>query len=264
MTLTICKSSDRDTRQILHLHRKEHQAAEQADRELLGDLYVPSLTEGFYWNSKLIRKAHKKGELYVLREGDKCVAYHFKSDEMGIVYVRPNRRGNGYGHMLVARWLAAAAKNDEPYAAVECAPSTSRPFWTKMGFTLIKYCNRQFAYRILDKQFPLDPEAELVDVEITFYESREAYDETKPLHTYRARAVKVPDSIQLADRVTCLELNRHDTLTVKITVDGEVVCFGRARSSQAKALGVKRYAKGFYPAYYCDALTISGETSTQE
>src|SRR5437588_474188 len=55
--------------------------------------------------------------------------------------------------------------------------------------------------------------------------------------------------IQLPERVVGIQFD-HRRLVVKIQIDGETIYFGKARD--AKAIGIQRYWKAVYPAYYCD------------
>jgi GNAT superfamily N-acetyltransferase len=244
MTISISKSDERDLRAILYWLKKEYEADDRG--------------HGYWCNRKYIREAHRKGELYVLREDNKCVAFHFKSEGMGILEVRADKRGRGYGKVLIELWIKRAVADGEVYIAVECAPETSVSFWQMMGFTPIRTDNgQQFAYRLLHKRFTLDADAELVDVQISFYNSLEALEKGgEPMAAHCPVATKVGKSINLAERVTCLQ-PFQDGIAVKVEVDGKILYVGRARSADAKALGIQPYRKEFYTAFYCDQLKTS-------
>jgi hypothetical protein len=249
MTITIEHSLGTDLDTILCWLKKEYDADDDG--------------KGFWNNRNRIQEAHRKKRLYVLRENDKCVAFHFKSDIMGVLEVHPDKRGNGYGHMLAERWIASERKKDAVYVAVECAPETSLPFWQTMGFTVTDTEQRLYAHRVLNKRFTLDDGAELVDVKIAFYPpGAEHVKKIRPLSKHRPEAVRDGNNIKLAERVICLQ-PFDDGLVVKIQVDSKTLYFGKVRHPQAQALGIQRYKKDYFTAYYCDYLIPSGSAPVQ-
>jgi GNAT superfamily N-acetyltransferase len=170
--ITIDKSSERDLRAILYRLKREYEQN--------------GCGEGFYHNRHRIRQAHRQAELYVVRENAKCVGFQFKSsDGFGIIDIHPAMRGKGYGSILATLWVKRAAENGEAYVAVECATPEAGPFWQAMGFTLVDVNCRPYAYRLLPKRFKLNPDSELVDVEITFYKATNDGEQAQPLFTHR-------------------------------------------------------------------------------
>lgn len=92
--------------------------------------------KGFYCNWNVIVKIFESKQLFVLAIGEDVVG--FVADGWSgpeIVNVRRDKQGMGYGRRL-AKWaIASAARRGRSIIKVQCAPTTSLPFWEKMGFT---------------------------------------------------------------------------------------------------------------------------------
>jgi len=241
MTITITQSTDKDLSSILRWLKKEYDADEDG--------------RGFYNNRRLIREGHREGTITILREDDKCVAFHLHGD---ILEVRPDKRRMGYGRALAEQWIENSTAT-AAYLFIECAPSTSLHFWKKMGFKRIPDRSglHTYALRMLNKTFELPEAGEEVSVTISFYPERAAYEKEKavsPVAIHRPRAIRDGDHIKVSERLICVQPDHHDDLVVKIEVDSEMLYFDKAK--YAKALGIQRYRRGHYPAFYCDYLMM--------
>ncbi|AZO32529.1 GNAT family N-acetyltransferase [Mesorhizobium sp. M1B.F.Ca.ET.045.04.1.1] len=98
----------------------------------------------------VIADAHSDGEMIALIENDVPVAFlAYDLTYDGILEVRPDRRGLGYGKALALAALKQAVEDDRRCILdIQCAPLTSIPFWEKLGFR-IRFEN--YAYMPLPK-----------------------------------------------------------------------------------------------------------------
>jgi GNAT superfamily N-acetyltransferase len=215
--------------------------------------------EGFYVNFNLIADAHQEGRLIVLRKDGEAVACQWGAlIQPGILVVRPDQRGHGYGRALVEYRIQQALLDDEVCVLrIECNPPSSIPFWEQMGFKLVPdnemvRLSGGYACRILNRQFELPADRPSVPVQIGFYPERAKSDAAVPaLSEHRPQAVQLPDgSIMLAERVVGFlpKGNILDDLVVKIQVAGEVLYSGKAK--YADEWGVESDGEGAFYLYY--------------
>ena len=218
---------------------------EQSSREIAGS---------FLCNWNLTERSHFEGGLLVYIDGPSGmpVAYQWGGlIQPGILEVRYDMRGRGIGRRLVERRISEVYKKDECLLFIQCKPSTSIPFWSRMGFTLLDRDNGENnAYRILEKSHQLPLEAQPVSVVIRFYpNSRKWCDSTPPIVSATPQAVRTTDNIvHLKDRVFFFERiysGLRETV-VEIIVDGDVLLCDRARDDEAAQLGMRRCTNGFY------------------
>jgi GNAT superfamily N-acetyltransferase len=205
----------------------------------------------FLCNWELTKKAHKEGKLFVYIDGasEQPVAYQW--GDLGILEVRHDMRGKGIGRKLVERRIKQAAKNNECFLHIQCEPSSSIPFWKRMGFILLDSKNEdQYAYRLLEKKHQLPPDGVPVEVAIRFFPEERKYNEKISAYSVATPdAVKTSDGvIHLAKRVAFFSQRRpdcHDPV-VEIEVAGKVLICDKAKYPEARALGVLRCDDGFY------------------
>jgi hypothetical protein len=202
-------------------------------------------------------EGHREGEITVLREDNKVVAFQLGHD---VLEVKPDKRGKGYGRTLAEHWIEKTKASGTPYLFIECAPPTSLGFWKKLGFRKIpdRDESHTYALRILNNTFELPEGCQEVAVKISFYyPSSSAYVKGgRPIRTHRPRGVRDGNRIKLAERLIEMQPGFCDDLVMKIEVDGDVLYLGRAKDAQA--LGIKRYRDLYHPAFYCDYLIPSG------
>ncbi len=216
----------------------------------------------FLCNWRLTEKAHREGRLLVFIDGSSRtpVAYQWGGlVTPGILQVRLDMRGKGIGRKLVARCIADAYKHEECLLFIQCTPSSSIPFWQKMGFTLLgRPGGNNYAYRVLEKKRALPTNGRLVHVAIKFYpESRKWDKAVAPYTTAVPIAAITPDGvIHLGERVFFFEdLYRNvQDVVVQVEVNGEVRFCDKARYEEAHQLGVRRCTNGFY----IDAIHLRG------
>ena len=171
----------------------------------------------------------------------------------GILQVKEDFRGQGIGAKLVARRIKEAYKKDECILKIQCQPSTSIPFWKKMGFTIFTERHDNYAYRILEKTFPLPVDGISVNVIIRFYPEDRKWSDAliEPIECFSPPSVMTMDNvIHLSKRVSFFEdayrKNTDRDVVVEIEVDGNFIYFDKAKYSEAQYRGMKRCRNGFY------------------
>lgn len=96
--------------------------------------------EGSFWsNYDLIEKGQQSGSLTALiRDSDAMpVAFCLGSDNIEILEVKEDCRRNGFGRHLAQYFIDSAWRRDVIGLHGECAPQSSRPFWTAMGYVSV-------------------------------------------------------------------------------------------------------------------------------
>ncbi len=219
--------------------------------------------EGFWNNLNIIEGAHAKGRLFVLPDEVTDLPIGFIAngeDGPDVLAVRTDRRGESVGRRLAQHMIQMFTDQDEvSVIELQCEPETSIPFWRKMGFTHYRSQGRDRAYRVVEKTWPVDPDAPVVDVRIAFFpESAKCRPDTEPLLVVTAKAVwETEFSIGLTKRVvfhTGTRSGANDTV-VSITVDGVELYKDKAKYERANDLGVE--ADSY--AYYLDEVVVTEE-----
>ena len=210
----------------------------------------------FLCNWNLTKNCHEDGELLVYFDGKTQlpVAYQWGGLlNSGILQVKEDFRGQGIGAKLVARRIKEAYKKDECILKIQCQPSTSIPFWKKMGFTIFTERHDNYAYRILEKTFPLPVDGISVNVIIRFYPEDRKWSDAliEPIECFSPPSVMTMDNvIHLSKRVSFFEdayrKNTDRDVVVEIEVDGNIIYFDKAKYSEAQYRGMKRCRNGFY------------------
>jgi len=242
--MTITVSTDDDLAAILDWLKAEY------DRENTGS--------GFWCNRNILQEDHAAGELLVLREAGEAVA--FQTGRLltpGILEVRPDLRKRGYGKLLADYCIAEARSKDICFLHIECNPQTSIPFWQKMGFTLFSDHHNRYgyqypqAYMLLQKKFELTASCSETTVLIQFYADGAQHRPEEPAFSeFRPRACRQVDGkILLEDRVIGFNPDHAIDLVAKVTVDGSVIFFDRAK------YGADHGVQQRSPVFYIDVIT---------
>ncbi|MGB8166501.1 MAG: GNAT family N-acetyltransferase [Chthoniobacteraceae bacterium] len=209
----------------------------------------------FLVNWSLTEERHQRGELIVYIDGASELPVGYQWGGLicpGILEVRPDMRGRGIGRKLVMRRIAQARRRNECLLVIQCKPSSSIPFWQKMGFTLrVGGKTEGLAYRILRKRNRRPAGAEPVDIRVCFYPEERKYsgDLIAPLHTPVTSAFRLPSGvIRLTERVFVFPILHPgaDDAVIEITVAGQCLYLDKAKYSGAERLGVARCQHGFY------------------
>lgn len=244
-------SNDADLTSILAWLRQEY------DQDATGN--------GFWNNRRLITEAHSSGKLLVLLDSQDDAPVAFQVGRLlspGILEVRANRRGRGYGRRLVEYCIERARENDECLLHIDCKPSSSIPFWKRMRFRLYDEAFNErcpstmsrHAFRVLEKKYDLsDAMGETVEVMIRFCDERGSTHEKVAL----PGALQSGTMIALPRRVVTYRPQTvflFDDPYVTICVNGNMLYFGEADCPEAEAFGVKRRRKS--ESYVIDALML--------
>lgn len=92
--------------------------------------------ESFIVNIILIEEGQKNGILFVLVD-EIPIAFALGDNYLSILAVKRDCRADGVGTALAEYWFQNARELDVIGFEGECSPSTSLPFWKKMGCTQI-------------------------------------------------------------------------------------------------------------------------------
>lgn len=126
----------------------------------------------FLCNWGLTQRLHKEGRLlvYVDEVSGEPVAYQWGGLlQSGILEVRHDLRGRGIGRALVEHRLFEAAEAGEDILHIQCKPSTSIPFWERMGFELRPAGDANYALRYMRRTLELPDEGTPVQVLIEWF-----------------------------------------------------------------------------------------------
>lgn len=208
----------------------------------------------FLCNWNLTEECHKEGSLLVFVDGpsQEPVAYQWGGlIKSGILQVRSDMRGRGIGRKLVDRCIADAIKRDEFLLYIQCKPSTSIPFWSAMGFTLVPDSNRNnCAYRALERKHDLTACVQTAEVVIRFFDENRRWDKTvAPISIARpTAAISQQGVVQLGETVTFFDGNLSGTqaIVVEIEIDGKQRFLEKPKCEEATRLGVHHCTNGFY------------------
>jgi GNAT superfamily N-acetyltransferase len=118
-----------------------------------------NVPDTFMCNWELTKDQHEKGKMLVYFDGTsgQAVAYQWGSlVHPGILEVRQDMRGQGIASKLVRHRIRQAYRRNQCILVIQCKPSSSIPFWQRMGFILFgSKMGKNFAYRILQKKLRL-------------------------------------------------------------------------------------------------------------
>lgn len=205
----------------------------------------------FLCNWGLIEGAHKAGKLLVYIDGKSSMPVGFQLGGLvypGILQVRSDYRGKGIGRKLVDRCVKLANKCDQCLLHIQCKPSSSIPFWKRMGFTLFPDNDgKNEAYRILYRQHALPDEGSVIHVEISFFPEKRDWQDAYFRASPTAKLL-TDGTIHLGERVFFYEAlypKEGDTM-MRINVDGTSIFLDKAKNKEAKLVGLNRCPNGFY------------------
>lgn len=241
-----------------HVRRSSIRRSKRTDLEAIHTWLLEEEAQevhgNFLCNWSAIERSHRDGDLLVYIDGKTGLPLAFQLGRLirpGILQVRYGYRRTGLGQKMVERCVALAKKRNQYLLYIECNPSTSIPFWQRMGFTLIKSdSERNYAFRIMDKPLELPADGNDVAVVIRFFpESKKWEAATKPYVVHSSRARVTPDGVvHLAERVQFHEEafpNVRDVV-VEIEVEGSYRFCDKAKYNKAQEIGVTRCMNGFY------------------
>lgn len=175
----------------------------------------------------------------------------------GILQVKADMRGRGIGRALVQYRIRQALRKDDDLLLIECTPSSSIPFWQKMGFTLHELDGKTCAYRILDKALALSPGGVSIPVEIRFYAEEAKWNPlaaplqvaTPPAFVFGGGLIRLSERVHFFERI---HAGIRDTV-VEVFVNGKSVYRDKAKYDDASRLGLRCCRSG--NGYFVDRLT---------
>lgn len=208
----------------------------------------------FYCNLEIIESSHRDGKLLVYVDVTTGLPVAFQLGGLiypGILEVKHDMRGRGIGTKLVEYCIERARARNECILKIECTPSTSIPFWNKMGFKLLDpKSDRDLAYRIVEKRHELPTGGVPANVVIRFFQLAQLNQKgARPCKLSRPAAIRTPDGMVHFDHQVqfCTELYPSIVdAVVRIDVDRETLYFEKAKYPLARRLGVQRCENGFF------------------
>lgn len=206
----------------------------------------------FNCNWGLTKKSHDEGQLlvYVDPESQAPVAYQWGGLVVpGILEVRNDMRGRGIGQVLVEHCLALAAQEKEHILRVQCKPSTSIPFWQRMGFQLTAGSNSRenYAMRLMQEKLELPDDGEPVEVVLEWFPERRKWQDATPAASrHEVRGKLLDGEVWLEERVLGLRRIENGDAVLQVTVNGKEWYCDKAKYEEAKDLGVERCLNGFF------------------
>jgi len=222
----------------------------------LKDEHERSIEDCFFCNLPEIRHAYSQGRLLVLHDPESGEPIAF--DANGILEVRHDKRGKGYGKQLVEYCIEKAREGDRCVLRIQCAPSSSKGFWKKMGFTLYSEARPECppekmdcAFMLLEKQHPLSGPK----VPVIIYVCDEC---DNPLGEYPlslwgcwtdSRTILLERRIIIFNPV----MSRGGDPCVRIVVDEKEIYKEKAKREGAKEIGVNCVARD---EFFIDMLRV--------
>lgn len=196
----------------------------------------------FYCNKSLTIESHEEGGLLVYIDAITSlpIAYQWGGlIKPGILEVRADRRGLGIGKNLVEYCIEKARREKQCILQIQCKPSTSIPFWKRMGFCLYDH-TYNYAFRILEYKHELPEDGTPVSVEINFYLERRMWEkDTAPLEQFTPAAVTVANTVYLADRVYIFCKPIQGDVVIELRINGSAIYRDKAKYCEAEELGVQ-------------------------
>jgi GNAT superfamily N-acetyltransferase len=206
----------------------------------------------FNCNWALTKKSHDEGRLlvYIDPASQAPVAYQWGGLVVpGILEVRNDMRGRGIGQVLVEHCLALAKQAREHILCIQCKPSTSIPFWQRMGFQLTEGGNSRehYAMRLIQEKLELPDDGTPVDVVLEWFPERGKWEAATPaVSRHKVRGVLLDGEAWLEERVLGVRRIENGDAVLRVVVDGHEWYCDKAKYEEAEDLGVERCLNGFF------------------
>lgn len=226
-----------------------------------------STGEGHWSNRDLIQEAYVEQQLTVITHADAVVGFAAGRFGLDLISVKSANQRRGIGRMLVEYLINRARDQDIPVLRVQCAPSSSLPFWERMGFELYGQATNDekspLVRMILAKDLQLPVHGTPAHAEIAYLSELALHQPIarhRPITCYRPPALIANDGvIHLGQR--CIGPDLIDTandLVLRITIDGKLLYLDKAKYPEAKALGVRIHC--VTGDYYLDRVVLPPQT----
>ena len=208
----------------------------------------------FLCNWGLIERAHRERKLLVYVDGKSGLPVAFQLGRLlqsGILQVKQDFRDRGIGRKMVEYCIRLARRKGESLLSIQCKPSTSIPFWERMGFTLVAGTDPpNKAIRVLEYAHPLPASGAPLNVVVRFYPEDKKWNESTPPYQESKVLAKQLSSgvIQLGHRVSFHEDAYPDVrdVVVEVVVDGERQFCTKAKYNEVQMRGVERSRNGWF------------------
>ena len=205
----------------------------------------------FLCNWGLTQRLHGEGKLLVyVDEAGEPVAYQWGGLlQSGILEVRNDLRGRGIGKALVEHRLFEAVEAGEDILHIQCKPSTSIPFWERMGFELRPAADgTNYARRYMPRMLELPSAGLPVQVLVEWFpEERKWKPEAAAVRSQLIAGVLLDDDeVHLAERALCADDEVERDPVLRVSVDGKEWYCDKAKYAVSDELGVERCRNGFY------------------
>ncbi|MEI6806497.1 MAG: GNAT family N-acetyltransferase [Myxococcaceae bacterium] len=200
---------------------------------------------GFYHNRELIEKGQKQGHVRVIKKtkGGPVLGFLLKAfDSISIIEVKRRWRGKGLAATLVKEALKNFEEERQLGIQIQCTPSTSIPFWEKMGFQMLtrERGYSQQAFYFFDKSPEEMPEVQKVPVHIKIFEF-DLINPGTPQWEWQVQGFELnKETLLLEKRVGTLI--HHGRSWIEVWVDGALIFKNKAKYSSP--VGVE-YNNGF-------------------
>lgn len=210
----------------------------------------------FLCNWELTRRQHDDGELLVCVDeaSGEAIAYQWGGlVRPGILEVREDWRGQGVGKLMVAYRLAEAFEHNDDLLLIQCKPSSSIPFWQRMGFELMEGAQgKTYGFRTIQRALELPDDGEPVPVTVEWFPEQRMWNPTTPaLATFSPCAARTLDGdVYLAERVHWFDSlpgrRSQGNVVLRIVVKGEERYCDKARYEAAADVGLQHCRNGYY------------------
>jgi GNAT superfamily N-acetyltransferase len=210
----------------------------------------------FNCNWRLTQRSHGEGRLlvYIDPESQLPVAYQWGGlVAPGILEVRNDMRGRGIGSALVEHCLALAQEAREHVLYIQCKPSTSIPFWRRMGFNLTgESPHEHYAMRLMQDKLTLPERGSRVEVVLEWFPERRKWDTTTPAASRQeVLGVLLEGKVWLAERAVSVRRIDNGDAVLRVAVSGKEWYCDKAKYEKAEDLGVERCLNGFFVEVLC-------------
>ncbi len=206
-------------------------------------------------NWEITKKVYReRGMLvYAADPAGEPIAYSWGSlnDESSILEVKASHRATGVGAKMVDYLIEQSRAANEPLLLIECAPSSSEPFWQRMGFDTFDLYGRTLAKRVLCLERDLPQHGSPVGLTVRFSTEGFEFAGFPCMVEHKPTAVKLPDGvIYLDQRLAHYEpraFGQGGELVIEVSIEGRSspAFFGRCKYGPAADLGVERCENGF-------------------
>jgi len=209
-------------------------------------------SNGFYHNFGIIENYFKKQLLFVYEENNSILGFITGSIKSpSIINVRKTFKGKGIGKKLYYYLENKSRENNVCLIDIICEPTTSIPFWKKMGFRIIETNNiNQYtrAFKILDYNLEV-PIGDKIEVEIYSFDSETIYDKNiSPKDIIKIKGVVKDNIIYFNKRLIfpTYGFGEYKEITLKIIVNNKQIFFDKTKRPKAKELGIEKNNCSYY------------------